>query len=81
MAEEKGTGVPSVSGCLSPGEQEWCMFMGTAEAARGSMRCYKVPLRAVIVHAFKSLKLQDSLSRAASVFAGEMLETPSVRGF
>lgn len=57
------------------------MFMGTAEAARGSMRCYKVPLRAVIVHAFKSLKLQDSLSRAASVFAGEMLETPSVRGF
>lgn len=57
------------------------MFMGTAETACGSVRGYRVPLRAVIVHALKSLKLQDSLSRAARAFAGEMLETPSMRGF
>lgn len=66
---------------LSPGEGEWCTFMGTAETACGSMRGYKVPLRPVIVPALKSLKLQDSSSRAARVFAGEMLEMPSTRGF
>lgn len=55
----------SVLGALSPGEQEWCMFTGTAETASGCKKGYKVPLRAVIVHTLKSLKLQDSLSRAA----------------
>lgn len=57
------------------------MFTGAAGTLCGSTRGYKVPLRAGIVHAFKSLKLQDSLSRAARAFAGEMFELPSMRGF
>lgn len=57
------------------------MFIGTAETARGYKRGYKVPLRTVIVCILKSLKLQNSLSRAARTYAGEMPEPPSMRGF
>lgn len=42
---------------------------------------YRVPLRAIIVHALNSLKLQDFLSQTAEAFAGEMLEMPGMRGF
>lgn len=59
---------------LSLGEGEWCLYVGTAGTARGGIRGYRGPLRAVTVHALKSLKLQDSLSRVARAIAGEMLE-------
>lgn len=54
---------------------------GTAQTEHGYKRGYKVLLRTVIVHILKSLKLQDSVSRTARTYAGEMPEPPSMRGF
>lgn len=55
--------------------------VGTEETACGSMRGYRVPPRAVIVHVLKPLQLKDSLAGAARAFASEMFELPSVRRF
>lgn len=71
----------SVLGSLSPGEQEWHVFMGTAETAHGYKRALKVPLRAVIVHTFKSLKLHHSCPGQLGHMLVKCLSLPAWRDF